>query len=147
MAEAGLESNEKAAFFELWESLGADDEEEMDARERRDRRRRAAFFTDPTEGIEADETIIPDSVRPAIKTKRGDDSTPLRPRRAKSKRSPPTATPGPSRKKRGRGSSPKMKPLDEQIFRGLSFFFVPDNDIAPARRLRITRARENGART
>ncbi|KAF4581062.1 DNA-directed DNA polymerase X [Ophiocordyceps camponoti-floridani] len=146
MADAHLESSEKAAFFALWESLGADDEEEMDARERRDRRRRAAFFTDTTEAIEADETVIPDSVRPVTKTKRGDDSTPLPPRRAKSKPSPPTATPGPSGKKRKRGSSPKMKPPEEQIFRDLSFFFVPDNDIAPARRLRITRAREHGAR-
>lgn len=53
-----------------------------------------------------------------------------------------TATRG---NKKGRLSEPKMRPEEEQIFRGLSFFYVPDNDIAPARRLRINRAREFGA--
>lgn len=33
----------------------------------------------------------------------------------------------------------------EQIFRDLSFHYIPDNDIAPARRIRITKAKENGA--
>ncbi|KAH0491296.1 hypothetical protein TgHK011_002733 [Trichoderma gracile] len=47
--------------------------------------------------------------------------------------------------KKGRFSEPKVRPEEEQIFRGLSFFYVPDNDIAPARRLRINRAREFGA--
>jgi DNA polymerase IV len=47
--------------------------------------------------------------------------------------------------KRGRLAEPKVRPEEEQIFRGLSFFYVPDNDIAPARRLRINRAREFGA--
>ncbi|TFA98549.1 DNA polymerase lambda [Trichoderma ghanense] len=47
--------------------------------------------------------------------------------------------------KRGRMSGPRVRPEEEQIFRGLSFFYVPDNDIAPVRRLRINRAREFGA--
>ncbi|KAL6873114.1 hypothetical protein J3F83DRAFT_732097 [Trichoderma novae-zelandiae] len=47
--------------------------------------------------------------------------------------------------KKGRLSGPTVRPAEEQIFRGLSFFYVPDNDIAPARRLRINRAREFGA--
>ncbi|KAL7815283.1 hypothetical protein V8C44DRAFT_18190 [Trichoderma aethiopicum] len=47
--------------------------------------------------------------------------------------------------KKGRLTEPKIRPEEEQIFRGLSFFYVPDNDIAPARRLRINRAREFGA--
>ncbi|EHK17468.1 uncharacterized protein TRIVIDRAFT_57340 [Trichoderma virens Gv29-8] len=47
--------------------------------------------------------------------------------------------------KRGRISAPSVRPEDEQIFKGLSFFYVPDNDIAPARRLRINRAKEFGA--
>lgn len=48
--------------------------------------------------------------------------------------------------KRGRVSGPKKpRPEVDQIFKGLAFFYVPDNDIAPARRLRINRAREFGA--
>lgn len=47
--------------------------------------------------------------------------------------------------KRGRVSGPSVRPEVEQIFKGLSFFYVPDNDIAPARRLRISRAKEFGA--
>ncbi|KAL7945981.1 DNA polymerase [Trichoderma barbatum] len=47
--------------------------------------------------------------------------------------------------KRSRVSGPNVRPEAEQIFKGLSFFYVPDNDIAPARRLRINRAKEFGA--
>ncbi|KAJ4855152.1 DNA polymerase beta palm domain-containing protein [Trichoderma breve] len=47
--------------------------------------------------------------------------------------------------KRGRISGPNARPEAEQIFKGLSFFYIPDNDIAPARRLRINRAKEFGA--
>ncbi|KAL7960958.1 DNA polymerase [Trichoderma compactum] len=47
--------------------------------------------------------------------------------------------------KRGRVSGPSVRPEAEQIFKGLSFFYIPDNDIAPARRLRINRAKEFGA--
>ncbi|KAL7912026.1 DNA polymerase [Trichoderma velutinum] len=47
--------------------------------------------------------------------------------------------------KRGRVSGPNLRPEAEQIFKGLSFFYIPDNDIAPARRLRINRAKEFGA--
>ncbi|PKK44908.1 hypothetical protein CI102_12091 [Trichoderma harzianum] len=47
--------------------------------------------------------------------------------------------------KRGRISGPNVRPEAEQIFKGLSFFYIPDNDIAPARRLRINRAKEFGA--
>ncbi|RFU79226.1 dna polymerase iv, partial [Trichoderma arundinaceum] len=55
------------------------------------------------------------------------------------------ATRGNDRSKRGRISGPKARPEVEQIFKGLSFFYIPDNDIAPARRLRINRAKEFGA--
>ncbi|KAK2596177.1 hypothetical protein QQS21_006382 [Conoideocrella luteorostrata] len=39
----------------------------------------------------------------------------------------------------------KLRPEDEQIFKGLSFYYIPNNDIAPARRLRINKSREYGA--
>lgn len=48
-------------------------------------------------------------------------------------------------KKRGRVANSKTRPEVEQIFEGLSFFYIPDNDIAPVRRLRINRAKEFGA--
>lgn len=48
-------------------------------------------------------------------------------------------------KKRGRVATSKTRPEVEQIFEGLSFFYIPDNDIAPVRRLRINRAKEFGA--
>ncbi|RKU40395.1 hypothetical protein DL546_002837 [Coniochaeta pulveracea] len=49
-------------------------------------------------------------------------------------------------RKRKRNTGPlNMVPEAEQIFRGLTFYYVPDNDIAPLRKLRITRAREHGA--
>jgi DNA polymerase IV len=57
---------------------------------------------------------------------------------------PVTQTGGPPTKKRKTGSL-KLLPENQQIFKGLSFFFLPNNDIAPSRRLRIQRAREYGA--
>ncbi|PTB39563.1 hypothetical protein M441DRAFT_197009 [Trichoderma asperellum CBS 433.97] len=47
--------------------------------------------------------------------------------------------------KRARAAKSKTRPEVEQIFKGLSFFYIPDNDIAPVRRLRINRAKEFGA--
>ncbi|KHN99935.1 DNA-directed DNA polymerase X [Metarhizium album ARSEF 1941] len=47
-------------------------------------------------------------------------------------------------RKRTRGSI-KLRPEREQIFRGLLFYYVPNNDVAPVRRLRINKAREYGA--
>lgn len=48
-------------------------------------------------------------------------------------------------KKRKKGETVQLRPENEQIFMGLSFYYVPDNDIAPARRLRINKAKEYGA--
>ncbi|KAL4924356.1 DNA-directed DNA polymerase IV [Aspergillus undulatus] len=47
--------------------------------------------------------------------------------------------------KRKRGSSEKVIPEQRQIFRGLVFFFFPNSDVSPLRRLRIQRAQEYGA--
>ncbi|MCJ1365520.1 hypothetical protein MMC16_004643 [Acarospora aff. strigata] len=47
--------------------------------------------------------------------------------------------------KRKRGKSVQVLPQAQQIFRGLQFFFVPNNDVAPARRMRINKALEYGA--
>ncbi|KAK3179608.1 hypothetical protein K4F52_008939 [Lecanicillium sp. MT-2017a] len=56
-----------------------------------------------------------------------------------------TAAAAAAAKKRKRNSEPALRPEAEQIFKGLTFYYVPDNDIAPARRLRIAKAREFGA--
>lgn len=53
--------------------------------------------------------------------------------------------PAATTKKRKKGDMVQLKPESEQVFKGLSFYYVPDDDIAPARRLRINKAREYGA--
>ncbi|KAL4916263.1 hypothetical protein BDW62DRAFT_109133 [Aspergillus aurantiobrunneus] len=62
----------------------------------------------------------------------------------------PKGMSGPSKRpaggaKRKRGSSEKIIPEQLQIFRGLVFFFFPNSDVSPLRRLRIQRAQEYGA--
>ncbi|KAJ5827270.1 DNA polymerase family X [Penicillium robsamsonii] len=52
---------------------------------------------------------------------------------------------GPPQKKR-KTSHAKIIPDDQQIFKGLIFFFFPNNDVSPFRRLRIQRAQDYGAR-
>ncbi|KAJ5794131.1 DNA polymerase family X [Penicillium paradoxum] len=52
---------------------------------------------------------------------------------------------GTPRKKR-KTNSGRIIPDDQQIFDGLIFFFFPNNDVSPFRRLRIQRAQEYGAR-
>ncbi|QQK46767.1 DNA polymerase family X [Penicillium digitatum] len=51
----------------------------------------------------------------------------------------------PPQKKR-KTNSAKIIPDNQQIFKGLIFFFFPNNDISPFRRLRIQRAQDYGAR-
>jgi DNA polymerase IV len=50
-----------------------------------------------------------------------------------------------NRAKKRRAESFKLVPEPQQIFKGLKFFFVPNNDVALARRLRIIKAQEYGA--
>ncbi|CAI7588352.1 unnamed protein product [Penicillium glandicola] len=57
----------------------------------------------------------------------------------------PTIKGGGPRKKR-KTNSAKIVPDDQQIFKGLIFFFFPNNDVSPFRRLRIQRAQDYGAR-
>ncbi|KAI1736924.1 hypothetical protein F4680DRAFT_243926 [Xylaria scruposa] len=47
--------------------------------------------------------------------------------------------------KRKRDPPLKMAPESKQIFKGLRFYYIPDNDISLARKTKITRAREHGA--
>ncbi|KAL6717933.1 hypothetical protein ACLMJK_004018 [Lecanora helva] len=48
--------------------------------------------------------------------------------------------------KRKREQPVVTKPEAQQIFKGLSFFFIPNNDISPTRKFRIRKAMEFGAR-
>jgi DNA polymerase IV len=47
--------------------------------------------------------------------------------------------------KRKRKSSFDLLPTEHQIFQGLTFYYLPNDDIAKARKIRITKAREHGA--
>ncbi|KFA63156.1 hypothetical protein S40285_03286 [Stachybotrys chlorohalonatus IBT 40285] len=93
------------------------------------------------------ETPLTEVSRPGSKGIRRGDSTPLNPAarslmRNASDHSPLTNV---GTRKRKREAAPKMKPPQQQIFQGLSFHYIPNNDIAPARRIRIAKAREYGA--
>ncbi|KAK2023810.1 hypothetical protein LX32DRAFT_627334 [Colletotrichum zoysiae] len=48
-------------------------------------------------------------------------------------------------KKRKRDPPIKNVPEEQQVFRGLRFYFIPNDDIAPARKIRIRKAQEFGA--
>lgn len=94
----------------------------------------------------ADETIIPSSTLPAFKALQRTESTPL-PAAKRLLRNSSMDTPsraGGSRRRK-RDASPPRRPEEDLVFKGLAFFYVPDNDIAPARRIRIFKAREYGA--
>ncbi|KAJ5939649.1 hypothetical protein N7466_002783 [Penicillium verhagenii] len=58
---------------------------------------------------------------------------------------PDTKSGGPVSKKRKPNKNTKVVPEDQQIFRDLVFFFFPNSDTSPPRRLRIQRAQEYGA--
>ncbi len=57
----------------------------------------------------------------------------------------PYPTIEPTTRKRKHPSSKKAVPEPDQIFQGLSFYYIPNNDVARARKLRIDKAREHGA--
>ena len=52
---------------------------------------------------------------------------------------------GAAMKKRKRDERPKLVPQDERLFGGLRFFYIPNDDIAKARKIKIGKAREYGA--
>lgn len=92
-----------------------------------------------------DETVIPDTRR-VEKTQHRQVTTPLpfskHLRKTMSMDSPSLAAKKGKKRKR---ESIDLRPESEQIFKGLQFYYIPNDDIAPARRLRICKAREFGA--
>ncbi|KAF5636445.1 DNA polymerase IV [Fusarium sp. NRRL 25303] len=96
--------------------------------------------------ILVDDTPIPDSTRQTRRTLPRSGSTPLFPSgRNLGQTVGDSPSPSLAMKKRKRESTINLKPESEQIFKGLTFHYIPDDDVAPARRLRITKAREFGA--
>lgn len=93
----------------------------------------------------SDETVVPDSTRASVRAVQRSETTPMPAlkRLLSDPRESPSHAVQPKRRKRG--SEPVERPEEEHIFKHLSFFYIPDNDVAPARRIRINKAREFGA--
>ncbi|KAG6194111.1 hypothetical protein E4U10_003296 [Claviceps purpurea] len=94
----------------------------------------------------ANETIIPDTTR-ATKTHPRRPATPLPSGLPKHTTNSTPIQPLPQTKKRKRNSSTilRLRPENERIFTDLHFYYIPNDDIAPLRKLRIGKAREYGA--
>ncbi|KAK4128864.1 hypothetical protein N657DRAFT_660406 [Parathielavia appendiculata] len=131
--------DEKIVFFDQLDALenvsDADDEVNQKEQDHRNKYRTTSFV---------EETPVPDTVRPLPATLWRSTTLPL-PATATSaaEQSPLAST---ASRKRKRQPSTKSVPESAQVFRGLSFYYIPNNDIAPARKLRIAKAQEYGAR-
>jgi len=90
-----------------------------------------------------EETSVPDITQPTRAGLRRSMTMPEIPAPSLSEQSPLPSTAG--RKRKRQAAAQKAVHQAPQIFTGLCFYYIPDNDIAPARKLRITRAQEHGA--
>ncbi|KAI0974396.1 hypothetical protein F4678DRAFT_422511 [Xylaria arbuscula] len=93
--------------------------------------------------ITASCSIIPETERQS--RKRLSRRTVLPPTRVLRSQSNIEPSPSISMAKRKRTESLQLAPESKQIFKGLYFFYIPNDDINPARRHKITKAREHGA--
>ncbi|KAI2629695.1 hypothetical protein GGR54DRAFT_275181 [Hypoxylon sp. NC1633] len=98
-----------------------------------------------TRGLSASASVDAETIIPETVTKQPHRPTTRSLLRAR--HSSRQSDPSPSTKmgKRKKEAQVKMVPEAQQIFKGLLFHYIPDNDIDPARRFRITRARAHGA--
>ncbi|KAI1121617.1 hypothetical protein F5Y10DRAFT_255897 [Nemania abortiva] len=107
-------------------------------------KRPAAAASSPVLGAPVDESIIPETEQKQnnkrAPQRRIEPST--RVLRSQSNLEP---SPSVSMVKRKRNKPLQMAPESQQIFRGLRFYYIPNDDINPARRMRITKAQEYGA--
>ncbi|KAG5916892.1 hypothetical protein E4U61_003202 [Claviceps capensis] len=96
--------------------------------------------------VPANETIIPDTTR-ATKTHPRRPATPLPSNLPKHTNNSTPIQSLPQTRKRKRNSSKllRLRPENERIFTDLHFYYIPNDDIAPLRKLRIGKAREYGA--
>lgn len=97
-----------------------------------------------TPGTGIDDSVIPDTVRPSEK------SAPLlhpllRGRIAGQPSSALNTSPSTSMAKRKKTAPLKLAPENQQMFRGLSFYYIPNDDADGVRKAQIRKARERGA--
>lgn len=113
----------------------------------------AAVIDLTTSFIEETPIPIPETVLPAVKGPRAlhrSETTPLLRKRTAAatlldlENNSPSIPLAMKKRKRAEGAI-RMVPEADRIFSGLRFFYIPDNDVAPLRRARITKAREHGA--
>ncbi|KAI3329297.1 hypothetical protein HD806DRAFT_482455 [Xylariaceae sp. AK1471] len=99
----------------------------------------------PVNGPTVDDSIIPETEQqPNKRPTRRRTHPSTRVLRSQSVFGQVEPSPSISMAKRKRPKPLQMAPESEQIFKGLYFFYIPNDDINPARRLRITKAREHG---
>ncbi|QPG99571.1 hypothetical protein C2857_002112 [Epichloe festucae Fl1] len=92
-----------------------------------------------------DETVIPETAR-VSKTQQRKVRTPLPlPRHLDSAMTMDSPSLKAIKGKKRKRESLNIRPEREQMFKDLQFYYIPNDDIAPARRLRINKAREFGA--
>ncbi|KAI6785604.1 uncharacterized protein J7T54_005938 [Emericellopsis cladophorae] len=94
------------------------------------------------QGTESDDTTtaIPASTR---RLQRSETAPLPLPKRMTSENE--TETPTATKRRRRKASDVPPRPATEQVFQGLVFYYVPNNDIAPARRMRMAKAKACGA--
>lgn len=100
---------------------------------------------DTTSYIE--ETPIPETVRPRqpiTLTRSTTMPLPGLPRDGAAEQSPSATTA--LRKRKRQPATGKPAPVSAQLFKGLSFYYIPNNNSNPTRKLRIGKAQEYGAR-
>ncbi|KAI0140928.1 hypothetical protein F4776DRAFT_661754 [Hypoxylon sp. NC0597] len=96
----------------------------------------------PTSISDGGDTTVPETAAAATKQ-------PLRRsvrQSLRARHSSPQSDPSPSVRtgKRKKETPLKLVPEAQQIFKGLSFYYIPNDDINPARRIQITKALEHG---
>ncbi|KAJ6006224.1 hypothetical protein N7451_004168 [Penicillium sp. IBT 35674x] len=103
----------------------------------------------PTDNFETEETTGANAPRRAEQSRRFEQSTEPNVRSVQRHHTtgsmPDTKSRSPISKKRKPNKNIKVVPEDQKIFKDLVFFFFPNNDVSPSRRLRIQRAQEYGA--
>lgn len=90
-------------------------------------------------------TTIPDATKRASSQHTRKASNPKLQKTVPSSSPAPEDSPSTTMGKRKRSTKLRMAPEAQQCFRGLSFYYIPNNDANQARERRITKAREHGA--
>ncbi|OTA96926.1 hypothetical protein M434DRAFT_392364 [Hypoxylon sp. CO27-5] len=99
----------------------------------------------PTSASVGGETTVPETAAAANKQPLRRSTRSTR-QSLRARHSSPQSDPSPSVSmgKRKKETPLKLVPEAQQIFKGLSFYYIPNDDINPARRIQITKAREHG---